>query len=153
MNKIAVALISGYQQYISPRKGFSCAHRILYGDESCSHYIKRMFIEQDFSGAITAANQRFKACKEANQILKLGAISNSENEEDFDLKDKENLVKNKPPKLKLKDNYKRKSNCSRVRKNIDCCSYEILECDDCFPELECGSCNLDCSPDCGSCGG
>ncbi len=44
MNKIAVALISGYQEYISPRKGFSCAYRILHGDESCSHYIKRMFL-------------------------------------------------------------------------------------------------------------
>ncbi|MGD1716834.1 membrane protein insertion efficiency factor YidD [Dapis sp. BLCC M172] len=149
MNKIAVALISGYQQYVSPRKGFSCAHRILYGDESCSHYIKRMFMEQDFSEAIAAARQRFKACKEANQILKLQAVSNSENEED--LKDKEKLVKDKLPQLKVKDRDKRKSNSSRVRENIYCC-YEILECDDClpelecdgcFPELECGSCDLD----------
>ncbi len=160
MNKIAVALISGYQQYVSPRKGFSCAYRILYGDESCSNYIKRMFIEQDFSGAIAAARQRFKACKEANQILKLQAVSNYENEED--LKDKEKLVKNKPPKLKVKDSYKRKSNCRKTIENIDCCTYEILECDGCvpelecdgcIPELECGSCDLDCSPDCGSCGG
>ena len=30
MNKIAVALISGYQQYVSPRKGFSCGDKILY---------------------------------------------------------------------------------------------------------------------------
>ncbi len=160
MNKIAVALISGYQQYISPRKGFSCAYRILHGDESCSHYIKRMFIEQDFSRAIAAAGQRFKACKEANQILKLQAVSNSENEED--LKEQENLVKDKPPKLKLKDSYKKKSNCRNTIENIDCCTYEILECDGCvpelecdgcIPELECGNCGLDFSPDCGSFGG
>ncbi len=151
MNKIAITLIGGYQQYISPIKGFSCAHRILYGEESCSNYIKRMFIEQDFSGAMEAARQRFKACKEANQILKLEAVSNSENEED--LKNKENLVKNKPPKFKSKNSYKRKSNCSKMIENINCSPYEILECDDCIPELECGSCDLDCSPDFGSCGG
>ncbi|OZH53595.1 hypothetical protein AFK68_16550 [Hydrocoleum sp. CS-953] len=81
-------------------------NRILYGDDSCSNYIKRMFIEQDFSRAIEAARQRFKACKEANQILKLQAVSNSENEED--LKDKEKFVKDKLPQLKVKDRDKRK---------------------------------------------
>ncbi|WP_143437983.1 hypothetical protein [Hydrocoleum sp. CS-953] len=65
-----------------------------------------MFIEQDFSRAIEAARQRFKACKEANQILKLQAVSNSENEED--LKDKEKFVKDKLPQLKVKDRDKRK---------------------------------------------
>ncbi|NET41406.1 membrane protein insertion efficiency factor YidD [Okeania sp. SIO2B3] len=134
MNKIAVALIDGYQQYISPRKGFSCAHRILYNDESCSQYIKRMFMEQDLSGAIQAARQRFKACKEANQILKLQAVS-----------------------------LEKKSKKKQGSKFINCCGDVAEEscesvlpdcnCNDCdFPELDCGSCELDCSPDFDCCG-
>jgi hypothetical protein len=31
LRQLAVASISGYQKHISPRKGFSCAHRVLYG--------------------------------------------------------------------------------------------------------------------------
>ncbi|RQH23269.1 membrane protein insertion efficiency factor YidD [Okeania hirsuta] len=134
MNKIAVALIDGYQQYISPRKGFSCAHRILYNDESCSHYIKRMFIEQDFSGAIQAARQRFKACKEANQILKLQAVS---------------LEK----KSKKKQGSKLINCCGDVAEESCECALPDCNCNDCdFPELDCGSCELDCSPDFDCCG-
>ncbi|GCL38531.1 hypothetical protein H6F47_13070 [Sphaerospermopsis sp. FACHB-1094] len=28
---ISVSAISGYQKYLSPHKGFACAHRVLYG--------------------------------------------------------------------------------------------------------------------------
>lgn len=146
LSQVAIAVINGYQTYISPRKGFACSHRILFGGESCSDYIKRMFIEQDLSGSIQAARQRFGACKEANQILKSQAVTNSENEENPD--------KNQPRKLKVKDTSKRELNSGNGRQNIDCCCYEILECNDCvFPE--CGDCipELNCSPDCGSCGG
>ncbi len=66
----AAALISGYQKHISPRKGFSCAYRVLHGGESCSHYIKRSILEQGLIEAIHLSKQRFQACKAANQILK-----------------------------------------------------------------------------------
>ncbi|MDJ0552910.1 MAG: membrane protein insertion efficiency factor YidD [Microcoleaceae cyanobacterium MO_207.B10] len=149
MNKIAVVLISGYQKYISQRKGFACAYRVLYNGESCSEYIKRMFIEQDLSRAIKAANHRFKACKKANQIIKLQAISNSEKSE--------KSGKNQPRKVKtkkVKDASQKRLNCNRTIQNIDCCYLEMLECSDCtFPELDCGSCRLDSTPDCGSCCG
>jgi putative component of membrane protein insertase Oxa1/YidC/SpoIIIJ protein YidD len=66
----AIASINVYRAHISPRKGFSCPHGILYGDESCSDYVKRILIEQNFSAAIQLAPQRFKACKAAAQTLK-----------------------------------------------------------------------------------
>ncbi|NEP86993.1 MAG: membrane protein insertion efficiency factor YidD [Okeania sp. SIO2C2] len=132
MNKIAVALIDGYQQYISPRKGFSCAHRILYNDESCYQYIKRMFMEQDFSGAIQAARQRFKACKEANQTLKLQAVSREK-------------------KSKKKQDSKLINCCGDVAE--ESCECALPDCNNCdFPELDCGSCELDCSPNFDCCG-
>jgi len=33
-------LISLYQRYVSPYKGFRCAHRVLHGGDSCSEYIQ-----------------------------------------------------------------------------------------------------------------
>ncbi|WP_228061460.1 membrane protein insertion efficiency factor YidD [[Phormidium] sp. LEGE 05292] len=46
IRQIACTSISGYQKYLSPHKGFSCAHRILYGGESCSAYIKRIVAQK-----------------------------------------------------------------------------------------------------------
>jgi len=58
----AIASLKTYQKHISPRKGFSCPHRLLYGGESCSDYLKRTLLtEQKLSAAIKMAPQRFKA--------------------------------------------------------------------------------------------
>lgn len=38
--QIAIACIGGYQRYLSPHKGFVCAHRRLHGGDSCSQYVK-----------------------------------------------------------------------------------------------------------------
>ncbi|MFN5503981.1 MAG: membrane protein insertion efficiency factor YidD [Pseudanabaena sp.] len=67
---IAVTAISGYQKFISPHKGFSCAHRVLYGCESCSQYFKQVIAEEGILTAIANANGRFQECREANEILK-----------------------------------------------------------------------------------
>ena len=67
---VAVTAIAGYQRFISPHKGFSCAHRVLYGCESCSQYFKRVIAEEGILRAITNAKGRFQECREANEILK-----------------------------------------------------------------------------------
>ena len=66
----ASALITVYQKQISPRKGFSCAHRVLYGSESCSQYTKRILSEHGVGRALPLIRQRFQDCKAANQVLK-----------------------------------------------------------------------------------
>ncbi|MCW6034997.1 membrane protein insertion efficiency factor YidD [Spirulina subsalsa FACHB-351] len=68
--KTGVILIGGYQKYLSPHKGFSCAHRVLYGSESCSQYVKKMLIEQDLQSAISLSRERFGRCKTAKIILR-----------------------------------------------------------------------------------
>jgi putative component of membrane protein insertase Oxa1/YidC/SpoIIIJ protein YidD len=68
---LAVTAITGYQRFISPYKGFSCAHRVLYGCESCSQYFKRVISEEGIFTAITNAKGRFQECREANEILKV----------------------------------------------------------------------------------
>ena len=69
----AIAFLNVYRTHISPRKGFSCPHWLLNGDESCSDYVKRILTDQNLSAAIKMAPQRFKACKAAAQTLKLQA--------------------------------------------------------------------------------
>ncbi|MBW4469874.1 MAG: membrane protein insertion efficiency factor YidD [Stenomitos rutilans HA7619-LM2] len=66
----ASTFISIYQKQISPRKGFSCAYRVLHRSESCSQYTKRVISEFGIGQAIPLIRQRFQACKAANQTLK-----------------------------------------------------------------------------------
>lgn len=67
---IIVFLISFYQRFLSPLKGFSCAYRVYHDSPSCSAYVKQVFLEQDLRVAITMANQRFEECEQANRLLK-----------------------------------------------------------------------------------
>ncbi len=67
---LAVIAISGYQKFLSPHKGFSCAHRVLYGCDSCSQYFKRVIAEEGIMTAIANAKGRFQECRDANEILK-----------------------------------------------------------------------------------
>lgn len=69
LRQTAAVAIAGYQKHLSPRKGFSCAHRLLHGGESCSQYTKRAILEQGLLVSIPAIQQRFQACKAANQVL------------------------------------------------------------------------------------
>ncbi|MCZ2202268.1 MAG: membrane protein insertion efficiency factor YidD [Cylindrospermopsis raciborskii PAMP2012] len=66
---IFVSLINGYQKYLSPYKGYSCAHRILHQGESCSQYVKRSLLQQDLQTAIKLSQQRFVDCSKAAQVL------------------------------------------------------------------------------------
>ncbi|MGI0494343.1 membrane protein insertion efficiency factor YidD [Alkalinema pantanalense CENA528] len=67
---LAASLITGYQRYLSPYKGFSCAHRVLHGGESCSQYIKRTIVERGLSDAWPIARERFQDCRQAYEILR-----------------------------------------------------------------------------------
>ncbi|TVQ13934.1 MAG: membrane protein insertion efficiency factor YidD [Leptolyngbya sp. DLM2.Bin27] len=66
----AIASINLYRTHISPHKGFSCPHRLLHGDESCSDYVKGLLANQSLRAALQLAPQRFKACNAAAQTLK-----------------------------------------------------------------------------------
>lgn len=65
----AATLIGGYQKYLSPHKGFSCAHRVWHRGESCSEYAKRTIVERGLMDAIPLVRERFQECKVANERL------------------------------------------------------------------------------------
>ncbi|PSB43559.1 hypothetical protein C7B80_23745 [Cyanosarcina cf. burmensis CCALA 770] len=67
---VALNLIEFYQRSVSPRKGFDCSHRILYGSQSCSAYVKHLLVRQSLLSAMKLSTQRFQACSRARQILK-----------------------------------------------------------------------------------
>jgi putative component of membrane protein insertase Oxa1/YidC/SpoIIIJ protein YidD len=80
--------IQTYQRHLSPRKGFSCAHRRLYGEVSCSEYFRQAVLEYGFSQAVPLFQQRLAECREANFSLRqlamqseLGIESDSEGDE------------------------------------------------------------------------
>jgi putative component of membrane protein insertase Oxa1/YidC/SpoIIIJ protein YidD len=61
--------IAAYQKHLSPRKGFSCAHRLLHGDRSCSDYAKAILASQTLGAAAPLIYQRFKQCAESSRSL------------------------------------------------------------------------------------
>jgi putative component of membrane protein insertase Oxa1/YidC/SpoIIIJ protein YidD len=67
----AIHSIQLYQRHLSPRKGYSCPHRMLYSEDSCSDHVKNLFIRQDLTSAVQMSVQRFRSCALAAQKLQL----------------------------------------------------------------------------------
>lgn len=70
VSKLALGAIWGYQRYISPHKGFRCAHSVLHGGTGCSGYAKHAICASGLWGAIPAIRQRFRDCRLASETLR-----------------------------------------------------------------------------------
>ena len=70
INSMILLIVRGYQLYISPYKGFSCAYRKLHNEQSCSSYFYTCVNNYDLSTANILLQQRFNECYAANTILK-----------------------------------------------------------------------------------
>jgi len=69
MKYLALALINFYQNYLSPYKGFSCAHSALNKGDSCSQAIKKIIIKHGLWRSYPLIKNRFKDCKTAYKQL------------------------------------------------------------------------------------
>lgn len=131
----ASALITSYQKHISPKKGFSCAHRVLHGGESCSQYIKRIILKQGLLGAIPLSRQRLQACKAANQVLSARRKiwlqmqaedpDNEELESDEESKQSEKINNGNFKKHSVVNRHSRNRNCS----DSDCTDFSCSSLD------------------------
>lgn len=65
----ATSFISFYQRYISPHKGFRCAHRVYHGGQSCSAYAKTAVQSHGLGAAIPLIRQRFADCSQAADMV------------------------------------------------------------------------------------
>lgn len=66
----AIGAIRAYQRWLSPFKGFRCAHQVVHGQGSCSHYALTVFQAHSFAHARALLRERFEACAQAYRIYK-----------------------------------------------------------------------------------
>lgn len=67
--RVAVKSILYYQRYLSPYKGFSCAHSFFYGGSSCSHYGKSAISNYGTSVGLGLLQTRLHQCREAKLLM------------------------------------------------------------------------------------
>ena len=63
------SLITVYQRFVSPHKGFCCAHRALNDGLPCSQAIKRIVLRHGFLASWPHVRARFDACRAAYRVL------------------------------------------------------------------------------------
>lgn len=68
----ADALISMYQRYLSPHKGYTCAHLVDQGGLSCSAAIRRIIAERGLILAVVPTIARLHACYRSHAALRSG---------------------------------------------------------------------------------
>lgn len=87
LGRLAVGLTRGYQRFLSPYKGFTCAHRARHGGPSCSEYAVSVFTAEGLCAGLRRLASRFRACHAASRDLKeAGARAwMRTHDEDFDL--------------------------------------------------------------------
>lgn len=61
--------IRGYQRYLSPRKGFSCAYLVARGQDSCSGVIRNIIAERGVMRGVVPTMIQFAACYQAAMML------------------------------------------------------------------------------------
>lgn len=63
-NILAVSAITLYRKWISPYKGFRCAHQAILGQGSCSAYGLDVFSTRPFREALSLMRKRLSECRE-----------------------------------------------------------------------------------------
>jgi len=66
---LALVLINFYQNYLSPYKGFCCAHAALNKGDSCSEAVKKIIIKHGLWTSYPLIKTQFHECKTAYKQL------------------------------------------------------------------------------------
>ena len=64
-----IKLITLYQSFISPYKGFNCAHNARYKSGSCSNAVKDLIADKGFIKALPLIRLRFRECRIAYEAI------------------------------------------------------------------------------------
>ena len=125
LTKLTLLTIKSYQSHISPHKGFSCAYRQLYGEQSCSAYFYSCVLDTNLSTASNLIQQRLNGCQQAYTVWQSNKKSNYQ----------------KPSKKQK--HQKNSHECDDCHDWIDLgsCLYvcDPIDCGDCG---DCGDCDL-----------
>lgn len=68
----ALLAIGGYQRWVSPHKGYRCAHGALYGT-SCSEFGEQAIRDYGLIGGLILLPQQFRDCSRAAARIRSGA--------------------------------------------------------------------------------
>lgn len=68
--RLAATAIRAYQRWVSPYKGFVCAHRHLHQGYSCSEFARRAVLDRGVVAALPEIWNQFRGCREAVRILR-----------------------------------------------------------------------------------
>ena len=68
-SNLAISIITAYQRWISPYKGFRCAHSAYYGGISCSGWAKKIIRKHGLSLFLPLMQRRFVACSDAYEKI------------------------------------------------------------------------------------
>ena len=74
-DRAALSGIRFYQRWLSPHKGFCCAHAALHGGESCSAAVARIVREDGLLAGRSRIAARFAACRTAYRTLQAASPS------------------------------------------------------------------------------
>jgi putative component of membrane protein insertase Oxa1/YidC/SpoIIIJ protein YidD len=142
-------LITVYQKYLSPLKGFSCAHRVLHRGESCSQYVKRTILERGLSDALPQTRQRFRDCRSAYLTI---LASQSDHSDHSDHDDPESAGSGRPKNNPTNPQNLSCSGCTLPDPgDVACCvadSIDVGACD--AAACDVGACDVG-VVDCGGC--
>ena len=105
MRILALVAIAIYKKYISPFKGFRCAHSVLNGGNSCSTEIYKIISEHGLFKGVPLAKNQLNKCSTAYIKLSSGKEDNPDEPE-----------KKKKPKKKDETN----SWCDLPCHGLDC---------------------------------
>ena len=67
LSALALALIRAYQRWISPHKGFSCAHRVRLGGPSCSQVGARLIRLHGLRQGLPLLRERLRRCGDVHR--------------------------------------------------------------------------------------
>ncbi len=62
MNRLALGLITLYQRFLSPYKGFRCAAGAYYRTGSCSNVVRQIVREHGLLGGLGRIRRQFTRC-------------------------------------------------------------------------------------------
>ena len=70
LSRAALIGIAGYQRWLSPRKGYACAYRMVHGGTGCSGHAKAAIRDHGLWAALPLIRARLAACGEAAALLR-----------------------------------------------------------------------------------
>ena len=100
-------IINVYQKFISPCKGFVCAHRRLNGGMSCSEYAKAVVARHKLNIAMGLFWRRLRSCQKASHIIR---------------------EENKPDEVDKKDKREDSDDSFNEATNAACCLVDAASC-------------------------